>query len=268
LGGACAVERTNEMNIEVFFSPSQVDELFLRDKNVIVIDVLRASSSIATALMNGAREIIPVNTIESAVKISGNLFGDVVLRGGERNGKIIEGFNLGNSPAEYTAEAVKGKSIIFCTTNGSSAIVKARYAKNLVVGGFINMSAVLEFMKELGEDFYILCAGKHSLFCIEDSVCAGMIITQIMNDETINAELNDPAVAAAALYKSMGKNLQRMVRATDHGKFLTEIGFKNDIKLCTDIDSVPVLPIFAGNSIKLRKKESLKPAPESDGPAQ
>jgi 2-phosphosulfolactate phosphatase len=255
------------MKIEVFFSPSQVDELFLRDKNVIVIDVLRASSSIATALMNGAREIIPVSTIESAVKISGNLFGDVVLRGGERNGKMIEGFNLGNSPSEYTPDAVKGKSIIFCTTNGSSAIVKSRYAKNLVVGGFINMTTVIEFVKELNEDFYILCAGKQSLFCIEDSVCAGMIISLLMNDESISIELNDPAVAAAVLFKSMGKNLPRTVRATDHGKYLTEIGFKNDIKLCTDIDSVPVLPVLVGNSIKLRKKETLKPAPEIDVPA-
>ncbi|HLP17568.1 MAG TPA: 2-phosphosulfolactate phosphatase [Bacteroidota bacterium] len=256
------------MKIEVFFSPSQVDELSLREKNVIVIDVLRASTTIATALLNGAREIIPVNTVESAVKISGNLFGDVVLRGGERNGKMIEGFNLGNSPAEYTIEAVKGKSIIFCTTNGSSAIVKARHAKNLVVAGFINMSSVLEFIKEIGEDFCILCAGKQSLFCIEDSVCAGMIITELMDDESLNIELNDPAVAASTLYKSMGKNLQRMVRATDHGKYLYEIGFKNDIKLCTDIDSVPVLPMLVGNSIKLRKKETLKPAPETDVSAQ
>jgi 2-phosphosulfolactate phosphatase len=256
------------MKIEVFYSPSQVDELFLRDKNVIVIDVLRASSSIAYALMNGAREIIPVSTVESAVKISGNLFGDVVLRGGERNGKMIEGFNLGNSPLEYTETAVKGKSIIFCTTNGSSAIVKSRYAKNLVVAGFVNMSTTLEFIKELNEDFSILCAGKQSLFCIEDSVCAGMIITLLMNDETIALELNDPAVAAAVLYKSMGKNLSRTIRATDHGKYLTEIGFKNDIKFCTDLDSVPVLPMLAGNSIKLRKKEILKPAPKTTVPAQ
>lgn len=256
------------MNIEVFFSPSQVDELSLRDKNVIVIDVLRASTTIATALLNGAREIIPVSTVESAVKISGNLFGDVVLRGGERNGKIIEGFNLGNSPSEYTADAVKGKSIIFCTTNGSSAIVKARHARNLIVAGFINMSTVLEFMKEIGEDFYILCAGKNSLFCIEDAVCAGMIITELLGDEAVNVGLNDPAVAAATLYKSMGKNLLRTVRTTDHGKFLTEIGFRNDIKLCTDIDSVPVLPVLVGNSIKLRKIETIKTASETDIPAQ
>ena len=91
------------MKIEVFFSPSQIDDLFLREKNVVVIDVLRASTTAITAIHNGAREVIPVNTIESAVKVSGNLFGDVVLRGGERNGKMIEGFNLGNSPFEYSA---------------------------------------------------------------------------------------------------------------------------------------------------------------------
>ena len=122
------------MKIEVFFSPSQIDDLFLREKNVVVIDVLRASTTAITAIHNGAREVIPVNTIESAVKVSGNLFGDVVLRGGERNGKMIEGFNLGNSPFEYSPEAVKGKSIIFSTSNGSSAMWKARYAKNLLIG--------------------------------------------------------------------------------------------------------------------------------------
>ena len=95
------------MRIDVHFTPYQTDELVLREKTVVVIDVLRASTTIVTALINGAKEIIPVATVESAVKISGNLFGDVILLGGERNGKMIEGFNLGNSPTEYSAEKVK-----------------------------------------------------------------------------------------------------------------------------------------------------------------
>jgi 2-phosphosulfolactate phosphatase len=97
-----------------------------------VLDVLRASSTITVALNNGAREIIPVASIESAVKISGSLFGEVTLRGGERNGKTIEGFNLGNSPLEYSEAAVKGKSIIYCTTNGSVAMARSRYARALI----------------------------------------------------------------------------------------------------------------------------------------
>src|SRR3990172_4621942 len=156
------------MKIEVFFSPLQIDDLSLRDKNVVVIDLLRASTTVITALHNGAREIIPVNTIESAVKVSGNLFGDVVLRGGERNGKMIEGFNLGNSPFDYTPEAAKGKSIIFYTTNGAPTMWKARYAKNLLVAGFVNIDAVVNRIKEIKEDIHILCAGKQTQFCLED----------------------------------------------------------------------------------------------------
>ena len=110
------------MRVEVFFTPHQVDEMYLRDRIVVVIDVLRASTTIAMALRNGAKEIIPVATVESAMKIVGNLFGDVTLLGGERNGKMIEGFNLGNSPLEYIEERVRGKSIIFSTTNGSQAM--------------------------------------------------------------------------------------------------------------------------------------------------
>lgn len=241
------------MKIEVFFSPSQIDDLFLRDKNVIVIDVLRASTTVAVALKNGAKEIIPVNTIESAVKVSGNLFGDVVLRGGERNGKIIEGFNLGNSPFEYTIEAVKGKSIIFCTTNGSNAMWKARYAKNMAVAGFVNISAVVEYIKGLKDDLYILCAGKQTQFCLEDVVCAGMIIKLLMDDDDSDFIFNDSAAAAHILYKNASKNLLKMMRSTDHGKYLLEIGFEKDVEFCTNIDTVDIVPQLIGNVIKLPK---------------
>lgn len=242
------------MKIEVFFSLSQIDDLFLRDKNVVVIDVLRASTTVITALNNGAREIIPVNTIESAVKVSGNLFGDVVLRGGERNGKMIEGFNLGNSPFEYTAEAVKGKSIIFYTTNGAPAMWKARYAKNLLIAGFVNVSAVINKIKEIKEDVYILCAGKQTQFCIEDAVCAGMITKLLIDDEETEIDINDSAVAAVALFKNFSKNLLKMMRSSDHGKYLTEIGFEKDIEFCTAIDSFDVVPELSANVLKLKKK--------------
>ncbi len=242
------------MKIEVFFSPSQIDDLFMRDKNVVVIDVLRASSTVITALNNGAKEIIPVNTIESAVKVSGNLFGDVVLRGGERNGKIIEGFNLSNSPLEYTEEAVKNKSIIFCTSNGAPAMWKARYAKNLLIAGFINMSATVKRITELKDDVYILCAGKHTQFCLEDTVCAGMIIKELMDGKNSEFEFNDSASAAYTLYKNASKNLLKMARTCDHGKFLIEIGYENDLEFCTNVDAFDVVPEFSSNVLRLKKK--------------
>lgn len=242
------------MKIEVFYSLSQIDDLFLRDKNVVVIDVLRASTTVIAALNSGAREIIPVNTIESAVKVSGNLFGDVVIRGGERNGKMIEGFNLGNSPFEYTPETVKGKSIIFYTTNGAPAMWKARYAKNLLIAGFVNITAVVNKIKEIKEDVYILCAGKQTQFCIEDAVCAGMLTKLLIDDEETEIEFNDSAVAAVALFKNYSKNLLKMARTCDHGKYLIEIGFEKDIEYCTAIDTFDVVPELSANVLKLKKK--------------
>ncbi|MEE9186419.1 MAG: 2-phosphosulfolactate phosphatase, partial [Bacteroidota bacterium] len=122
------------MIVDLYFNASQTDELQLRDRIVVVIDVLRAGTTIATALQNGAKEIIPAASVESAVKLGNNLFVDVTLLGGERNAKTIEGFNLGNSPGEYSEQVVSGKSIIFTSENGSQAILKARYAKRAVLG--------------------------------------------------------------------------------------------------------------------------------------
>ena len=246
------------MKIDLSFSAGQFDDLQLRDKNVVVLDVLRASSTITVALNNGAREIIPVASIESAVKISGSLFGEVTLRGGERNGKIIEGFNLGNSPLEYNETAVKGKSIIYCTTNGSVALAKSRYARMLVVGSFLNLTTVVDFIKEEKKDFLFICAGRlNSIgsFSLEDAVCAGMMIQKLTKDESLDLNLSDSVKAAHALYKSFGRSVLKMLKTSEHGKFLIEIGFADDLKICAAVDSVPVLPVQIENKIKLKKEE-------------
>lgn len=238
--------------VDVFFSPAQVDELSLRGQNVVVIDVLRASTTIAMALYAGAREIIPVASVESAVKISGSLFGEVTLRGGERNGQVIEGFNLGNSPEEYTEETVKGKSIIYTTTNGSAAVVKARYAQNLVIGGFVNISKVVLFLKTLKEDFVLMCAGRQNEFCLEDAVCCGMLLFKLQRSIR-NLDIGDAGRATVILFKNFGKNVLRMLQESEHGKFLSAIGFGRDLPICASVDSIPVLPIVSGNVIKLTK---------------
>lgn len=242
------------MRIELEFAPHQIDELALRDKAVVVIDVLRASTSIATALYNGAKEIIPVTTVERAVKISGNLFGDYVLRGGERNGKMIEGFNLGNSPSDYSEEKVRGKAIIFSSTNGSLAIEKSRFARSVAIGGFVNISLVVRFMKELKQDFTILCAGNNGSFSLEDSVCAGMLLSKLSDDDHLELSLSDAAIAAMMLYKGYSRSLLKMVKNSEHGKYLTSIGFGDDLAICAGVDTVPVLPQLAGNVIRAKKE--------------
>jgi 2-phosphosulfolactate phosphatase len=246
------------MKIDVCFDPFELDELELRGKNIVVIDVLRSSTTIAVALNNGAREIIPVESIENAVKISGSLFGDVTLRGGERNGKIIQGFNLGNSPLEYTEATVKGKSIIFCTTNGSVAMYKSRFAQNLAIGSFVNISTVIDFIKELNQDFLIICAGRAntvSNFSLEDTVCAGMIVHKLSAAKELKLEVTDSSLASQSLYKTYGKSLLKLMKNTEHGKYLVEIGFIEDIKVAASVDSYPILPVLSGNVIKLRREE-------------
>jgi 2-phosphosulfolactate phosphatase len=246
------------MKIDLSFSAGQFDDLQLRDKNIIVLDILRASSTITVALNNGAREIIPVASIESAVKISGSLFGEVTLRGGERNGKTIEGFNLGNSPLEYSEAAVKGKSIIYCTTNGSVAMARSRYARALIIGSFLNLTTVVDFIRNENKDFLFICAGRINTigyFSLEDAVCAGMMIQKLTKIESLDLNLSDSSKAAHALYKSFGRSILKMLKTCEHGKYLTEIGFADDLKICAAVDSVPVLPVQIENKIKLKKEE-------------
>jgi len=249
------------MRIDLCFTPVQTDELALRDKTVVVIDVLRASTTIVTALTNGAREIIPVATVESAVKISGNLFGDVILLGGERNGKMIEGFNLGNSPAEYTAERVRTKAIIFSSTNGSQALVKARYARDLFVCSFVNVGTAAEALCRIGRDFTIVCAGNNGMLSMEDSVCAGMLIARVSAGVDAPPELADGALAARTLHRAFGRGILKMMRATDHGRHLLDIGFGEDLKICAGVDTLPILPQLDGNVIRV------KPAVQGKEPA-
>lgn len=240
------------MKLDVLYSPVQADELFFTGKTTVVIDVLRASSTIITALANGAKEIVPVGTIEFAVKVSGGIFGGQTLLGGERNTKKIEGFALGNSPSEYTKEIVSGKAIVFYSTNGSRAIVKAKYSANLFVCSFNNLNALAMHLKKLNEDVIILCSGNNNLFSLEDSVCAGMLINELIS-ETKKFELTDSSISAMSLYKAFGKNIFKMLSETDHGRLLIDNGFKDDLKACAELDNTEVIPFYSGSILKVLK---------------
>ncbi len=242
---------TTSIRADVYFSALRLDELQLKDRNIVVLDVLRSGTSIAVALHAGAKQIIPVNNIESAMKIAGGLSSEVTLNAGERNARMIEGFHLGNSPREFTPAAVKGKSIIFLTTNGTSAVVKGKHARNLVMGGFVNLSRIVDFLAGLKSDFLLLCAGKENSFSMEDAVCAGRILNQFSKHFPGKLDLNDSAVAAMTLDKSHGKALLKMLKQSEHGRYLVSIGLGEDLDICAAIDSVPVLPRLAGTVLKL-----------------
>ena len=238
------------MKCIVHVSPVNLDELYFTGKTIVVIDVLRASNTIIAALNNGAREIVPVGSIEFAVKVSGGMFGGHTLLGGERNTKRIDGFALGNSPREYTEEIVSGKSIVFYTTNGSKAIAKAKFSDNLFVCSFSNISALADHLVRLSLDFEILCAGRNNGFSMEDSICAGKLIARVQKSDG-ELVLNDSSTACLSLYRTYGSDIFEMLKNSDHGKLLIENGFEEDIKICSEVDNVKVIPFFKENVVKL-----------------
>ncbi len=237
------------MKINVLFSPLNADELYFTNKTTVVIDVLRATSVITQAMKNKAKEIIPVATVEFAVKVSGGMFGGQTLLGGERNTKKIEGFALGNSPFEYVKKIVEGKSIVFYTTNGTKAIVRAKFSEYLIICAFLNISAVAKYIADLGNDVEILCSGRNNLFSLEDSVCAGRLVKEIsaLNSDLI---LSDSTLAAMSLYDKFGSDLISMMKTCEHGKILMDNGFEKDIEFCAKIDSTDIIPVFKNGTIK------------------
>ena len=152
------------MKINVLFSNLNIEELYFTGKTAVIIDVLRATTVITTALANGSKEVIPVSTVDFAVKISGDASRSQTILGGERNTKKVEGFTFGNSPLEYVPDIVSGKSIILYTTNGSKSFIKAKFCENLLAACFLNLPAVVKYLVELNNDFEIICAGSSGAF--------------------------------------------------------------------------------------------------------
>ena len=238
------------MKLNVLLSPLNADELYFTQKTTVVIDVLRASTTVISALSNGAKEVIPVGTVEFAVKVSGGMFGGQTLIGGERNTKRIEGFALGNSPLEYTRETVENKTIVFYTTNGSKAIARAKFSNELFVCSFNNLLGMAQHLIKLNKDVEILCAGHNNLFSLEDTVCAGMLVGRIKRLNR-SVKISDSSIAAQVLYEKFGDDIPKMLDNTEHGKRLIQNGFKKDIEYCSRYNITKNIPYFDGNALKL-----------------
>jgi 2-phosphosulfolactate phosphatase len=243
------------MNIKTLLSPLNAEELFFTGKTTVVIDVLRATTTITTALNNGAREVIPVGSIEFAMKVSGNAFGGVTLLGGERNITKISGFQLGNSPLEYEKETVAGKSVILFTTNGTKAIVRGKFSDNLIVCCLNNIKAVAEHLLQLDKDPVILCAGSNGMFCVEDTLCAGLLIKELEKDKKI-ISLDDASKASKLLVDSTKGNVLPALLESDHGRKLAEKGFEKDIEYAAALNTIDIVPVYSSGTIKPEKIET------------
>jgi 2-phosphosulfolactate phosphatase len=239
------------LRLEVFFGNQHFTPADTAGRVVAVIDVLRASTTIAVALFNGARNIIPFDSHEEAVARSKSLERSSVRLAGERRMLAIPGFDLGNSPREFTREAVEGKTILLSTTNGTGALVGLQGARDVVVASYVNFSAVLAMIRAAGRagtDIAIIFAGRERQFSLEDAACAGRYVRHIAKRLT-GADLNDAARASAMLDRRYGDSLDRLFAEASHGRALTEAGFADDLIVCAAVDAYPVVPIYQDRQI-------------------
>lgn len=241
------------MRIDLVFATGERNPAEFAGKTVVVIDVLRASSTILTALANGCPEVIPVGEPEEALALAERYGRDQVLVGGERKGLKIPGFDLGNSPEEYSKETVAGKKLIFTTTNGVKAFLEAANAAEILVGAFLNISRVCSHLKKVERDLFLFCAGRKGRLGLEDLLCAGMIIDNLIfatKDES-GVELTDPARTGLLAYRQMAGvgPVAVALTLTEHGRYLSSLGMSGDLRYCGQVDLLPVLARFAEGRI-------------------
>ena len=239
------------MRLDVFFGREQFAPGDVSGRVVAVIDVLRASTSVAVALANGAKAVIPFDSSEEVVTRSKAFGRSEVRLAGERRMAAIPGFDLGNSPREFTREAVEGKTVLFTTTNGTATLLGVQDARDVVVASYVNFSAVLAMLRAAvrgGTDVAIVCAGRERQFALEDAACAGRYARAVAR-RLSQTELNDAAIACTLIDRRYGDNITRLFNESAHGRALAEAGFADDLSLCAAVDTYPVIPIYSDRQI-------------------
>jgi len=241
------------MRIDIFVTPSEIVETGTKESVNVVIDVLRAGSSMISALYNGCREIIPVETVERALSLKSSLFDSNTLLCGERNCEMVNGFDLGNSPLEYLNEIVVGKSLIFTSTNFSKVITQSKNYSKTFVCSFQNMDKIADRIVELDCGIVISCSGANGRFSLEDFICAGMLVEKVSKKSDGEFRISDSAKVAKASYNIYKDDIKKMVLDSDHGKLLSSLGFNNDIDYCTQVNTHDIIPIFQDRKITKEK---------------
>ena len=207
----------------------------------VVIDVLRATSVMVTALANGAAAITAVEEVEDARSLAASYPTGSVLLGGERQALPIPGFDLGNSPREYTTEKVSGKHIVLTTTNGTRALASLAKVEPLFIGAFLNAGTVARTLAGLGQDAMLVCAGTRGRFTLDDITCAGLIAARL-SEVVPNLKLDDLAYSARFLYQSHAQDIKSLISHAQHYSYLQSIGLEDDIDYCLQVNMLDVVP--------------------------
>lgn len=237
------------MRIDAYATPANLMDRDLKGRTVIVIDVLRATSTIITALENGAREVIPVAEVEEAVRMSRHLGHNNVHLCGERANAPIPGFALSNSPREYTRVVVENYVLVMTTTNGTRAVLHAREAGTMIMGGLLNARAVARTAVEQGKDVVILCAGTDGRYSLDDVLCAGALIDRIAQ-KCSDAQLDDLSRTARVVYQHAHGDLLGALKGSRHFDALMQSGYADDVRFCLREDVMNAVPLYKDGSIR------------------
>ena len=225
--------------IEACFSPRDFYQYEEEFEVVVVIDVLRATSAICTAIENGVEGIIPVSTVEDAKAYLDKGY----IAAAEREGKIVEGFSLGNSPYSYMDEALKGKTVVLTTTNGTKAIKIAEHKETVVIGSLNNLDALVSWIVDRGENTLLLASGWKDKFNLEDTICAGAIIEGVLLSKTFRSN-EDSSIAAMFLSKSARDNQFSFLKSSSHRIRLRNLNLNADVKYCLTPNNLSAIPIL------------------------
>ena len=233
--------------IEVCFTPGEYAYYKDEFEIVVVIDVLRATSAICAAFDNGILSIIPVPTIEEALEYKKKGY----LVGAERKGQIVEGFDFGNSPFSYMKEEFRGKEVVLTTTNGTKSLEVAKDAETVVVGSFLNLTALSKWLSKQDKNILCLCSGWQDKFNLEDTICAGAISDFLISTGNF-ISIEDSSIAAKYLFLSAKDNYLGYLKSSSHRRRLKHLNLNEDIKYCLTPDQTDVIPILVnGKLIKL-----------------
>lgn len=239
------------MKVEVVFTPAELAGVDLGDRVVVVLDVLRATSTIVEALANGAKAVTPVSAIDDAVRVAQGVGREQVLLAGERRSLKIERFDLGNSPLEFTPERVAGKLVVLTTTNGTVAVLASESARRVLIGSYLNLDAVAKELVRDGGPAMIVCSGRERRFALEDALCAGALVRRTAGRAGEPLEMNDAAHAAVELLGVYGGDVAGTFAATAAGRQLIDAGLEADLEYCTRVDVHAVVPELRDRQITL-----------------
>jgi len=229
-------------SIDVCLSPELLHLYSLENTIVVVADILRATSCMVTALASGVKSIVPVKEIEECRKMKNLGY----LIAAERDGKKVEGFDLGNSPFSYMDSQLKGKTIALTTTNGTQAIKLSENAKEVLVGAFLNLETLCWYLETQTHDILLVCASWKGKVNLEDTLFAGAVVEKLEKKFTI---ANDSALIAKMLYQNTKNRLLEVLMQCSHVQRLKKLGIEKDIEFCLQHNLYQVLPMMQNGKL-------------------